>query len=631
MFAGRQRLPALEISRLKRDMTPRLLLIALDAADWQILHPLMDAGELPTFNHLVEQGSVGELTGPPPVVPAIELTSVVTGKRAWQHGICHAAEWASDGRQLMSISAARRRSAALWQMLACEGKRSLVIGWPATHGENGGPSCLVSDRFPEPTAGPGIKPWPPAVAGTYWPTRLASILDAQRVSPEDIGPGTIRGYVPDWRRVDQKHDRRVGQLRLFLAADYSYQRAALALLKQEPWDLAAVRFPALAPISQVFLGHHRADAAGAGQEVFQPYRDVIRASLHVLDEMVRQLIAAAGPEMAVMVVSALGLRPGSSAAAPSAGGIFLASGPGFGSDLLIHGAGVLDVTPTILTWFGLPLGDDMEGRVLVECFASAPAIARVDSWDVRVGMPTPAPEESTSSNPAVAGVKRDSDWNFVQSCLDAARYTEALPVLDRLFRDYPERVELSHALFQCQLALGQLTDASATLEVVLESLPAGVASLLPRAELALAQGDNHLARALAGEVWQLRPTHPLALRKLGILLLRLREWDTLAQVARQALDLNPNEAVAWLGLAAAQLRKGNASEAVVSATRAIQLKFFLPEAHFIRARALVAEGHWDEAREAMETLLKLQPNNRAAAMYFKRLPAQSGPTGPHPN
>jgi hypothetical protein len=437
-------------------------------------------------------------------------------------------------------------------------------------------------------------------------------------------------YIPDWRRVDQKHDRRLGQLRLVLAADYSYQSAALALLKQEPWDLAAVRFPALAPISELFLRHHRAGAAAKDQAAFQPYRDVIRASLNVLDGMVCQLIAASGPETAVLVVSAQGMRHDPSAGGPSPGGIFLACGPGFGSDLLIHGAGVLDVTPTILTWFGLPIGDDMEGRVLVECFASAPAIARVDSWDPRVGMPTLATGETVDPNPAAAGLKRDFDWNFVQSCLDAARYAEALPVLERLFRDYPERVELSHALFQCQLALGQLAEASATLEVVLESLPAGVASLLPRAELALAQGGHHLARALAGEAWQLRPTHPMALHKLGVLLLRLREWDALAQVAQLALDLDPNEAIAWLGLAAAQLRKGNASGAVASATRAIQLKFFLPEAHFIRARALVAEGHWDEAREAMETLLKLQPNNRAAAMYFRRLPAQPGSAGPRP-
>lgn len=613
-------------------MSPRLLLIGLDAADWKVLHPLIDAGEMPVFNRLLEHGSAGELLGAQPILPAIQFTSIVTGKRAWQHGICHFAEMSSPDRAPAAITASHRRSAALWQMLAHAGKRCLVIGWPGTHGEKGENSILVSDRYSEPSAGPGIKPWPPAEAGTYWPAEIARRLDAKRVSPEDIGPNVIAGYIPDWKKIDQKRDRRLGQLRVFLAADYSYQTAALELLQREPWDFAAIRFPALGAISRLFLPAHLSARSEAGPAEFQPYQNVIRASLGVLDKMVGQLAELAGPEAAVMVVSAHGVRtlglppggfpPNDHASWKSPHGIFLAGGPKFAPDALVYGAGVLDVAPTILTWFGLPIGDDMEGRVLIECFTNAPAVLRLDSWETRLGISTPPVQADPDlANPVAVNLRRETDWNFVQSCLDAARYAEAWPVLDRLFREFPERVDFSHALFQCQLALGRLAEASATLEVVLESLPAGLASLLPRAELALAQGDTKLARHLADEALRLQPTNPLALRKLGILLLRLREWNALAKVAQQALALDDGDPIAWLGLAAAQLRKGNAAEAVAAATRAIQLKFFLPEAHFVLARALVAEGRWEEARGAMQTLLKLQPDNRAAANYAKRLPA----------
>ena len=37
-------------------------------------------------------------------------------------------------------------------------------------------------------------------------------------------------------------------------------------------------------------------------------------------------------------------------------------------DERIYGATLLDVTPTILTLFGLPVGEDMDGRVLVQAF-----------------------------------------------------------------------------------------------------------------------------------------------------------------------------------------------------------------------------------------------------------------------
>ncbi|MGA2248514.1 MAG: alkaline phosphatase family protein [Verrucomicrobiota bacterium] len=621
-------------------MQPRLLLIGLDAADWKVFHPVIDAGEMPAFSRLVDHGAAGELLAPQPVVPALLSTSLVTGKRAWQHGIWHPSEVARDGRQLATITAARRRSLALWQMLAREGKRCVVIGWPATHGEQTENSVIVSDRYPEPTAGPGIKPWPAAVAGTYWPEGMGKRLDAKRISPEDIGANVISQYVPDWRKIDQERDRRIGRLRLYVAADYSYQSAALALLKAEKWDFAAVRFPALAPISRRFLSYHLSGPSAGNQEEFRFYRNVIRTTCRILDEMVRELVELAGPESTVIIVSGHGVRtqgipsggfpPGDKDSWKSPHGIFLACGPKFTPDILLHGAGVLDVAPTVLTWFGLPIGEDMEGRVLIESFEHVPAVTRVNSWEKRLEISKSQTDENThlANNTASAVVRRESDWNFVQSCLDAAREAEALPVLERLFREFPEQAEVGHTLFRCQLALDRLAEAADTLEVTLESLPPGVASLLPRAELALAQRNPGLARSLAGEVLKLKLTNPLDLRQLGLLLLRLREWDELIRIAQQALSYSDQDPIAWLGLAAAQLRKGKAAEAADAAARAIGLKFFLPDAHFVLARALVAQGKWTEASETMQILLKLQPGNRAAATYFQRMPRQvNSPTG----
>jgi Tfp pilus assembly protein PilF len=609
-------------------MSSRLLLIGLDAADWKILHPLIDAGGMPTFSRLLENGASGELLGTQPLVPAMLQTSLVTGKRAWQHGICHSAEIASADGRMAAITAPRRSALPLWQMLAREGKRCVVIGWPATHGENITGSILISDRYPEPTAGPGIKPWPPAPVGTYYPHHLASSLDGKRVSPEDIGADVIAQYIPEWKKINQKHDRQIGQLRLFLAADYSYQTAALELLKSNEWDFAAVRFPALAPITRAFLPCHLYPQAD-GCEDHVVYQNVIRAACRILDEMVRQLLQQAGPDTTLIIASAHGVC---TQGVPRAGfpshdkdswkspyGIFVACGPKFVPNALLHGASILDVTPTILTLFGLPLGEDMEGRVLLESFASTPEITRVSSWETK-----PENFQAVETVPAtddsfIAGWRRERDWNFVRSCLDASRFGDALPVLDRLFREFPERVEVAHELFQCQLALGLMTEAAGTLEVTLESLPPGVATLLPRAELALAQRDSRLARSLVREAYKLNPSNPMAVRKLGLLLLRLREWESLANIAQKALAANEHDAIAWLGLAAAQLRLGKTAESAESAMRAIGLKYFLPDAHFILARALVALGRWSEARQAMETYLKLQPNNRAAVTYFKRM------------
>jgi hypothetical protein len=657
----------------------RLLLIGWDAADWSILHPLIDAGEMPALRRLVESGASGALLCTQPLVPAAQWTTIGTGKRPWQHRVCHPIEKFIGNNEAVPVSAAQRRSRSLWQMLAQSGKRSLVVGWPATHGDQTENAVVVSDRFAQPTVGPGIKPWPPPPPGTYWPEGIGQRLDGLRMSPEDIKADVISLYLPAWKRIDQKRDPRLGQLRLFLATDFSHQGAMVSLLCREAWDFAAIRFPALGAISQVFLPYCPPRSPWIPEAEFDIYQHVVRAAYRMLDRLLHQLLQAAGKEAAVLVVSPHGARrPG--APPPKAGrgdndawkspyGIFAACGPGFAEDALVFGATVMDVAPTVLTWFKLPIGDDMEGRVLLEGFGKTHEVSRVASWEPASpgdqppfhqpphAAPTPHPAplpirwgeggrrpgegslapnapvsasddaltEAAGSAPgsqAEARLQRETDWNLAQSYLDAGRYEQALPVVECLFRAFPERPEFGQALFQCQLALRKLDGASETLDVVLEAIPAGIWSLLLRAELCLAKGQGGEARRLVHQARDLHPTHPDAMRRLGLLLLRLREWTPLAELAQAALKLDDHEPIAWLGLAEAQLRRRLPAEAEQAALRAIGLNYYLPQAHFVLARALIAQSKWHEAHGAMQTLLRLQPNNRAAATYAKRLGQQ---------
>ena len=617
----------------------RLLLVGWDAADWRILHPPIDAGEMPALRRLVEEGASGQLLGTQPLVPVAQWTTLATGKRPWQHRVCHPIERITGANQAVPVSAARRRSRALWEMLAQTGKRSLVVGWPATHGGKTENTVIVSDRYAEPTAGPGIKPWPPAAPGTYWPEEMGVQLDAWRMSPADVQADIISLLVPEWKKINQKRDRRLGQLRVFLAADFSHLAAMMTLLSAGQWDFAAVRFPALGAISQIFLPYRSPRADWVPEAEFGLYQNVIRGACRLLDQMLGRLVQAAGNKASVVVVSAHGVArhaapPGTVGADgdeawKSPHGIFAACGPGWASDALVVGATVVDVAPTVLTWFGLPIGDDMEGRVLVEGLAKAPEVTRVASWEpaLEVVSPAAADDPGTPGNSkAAASLRRESDWNLAQSYLDAARCEEALPVLEGLFRGFPERLELGHALFQCQLTLQRLPEAAETLEVMLEGLPAGIWSLLPRAELCVAKGDFREARSLVAEAWALHSAHPDALRRLGLLLLRLRDWNALADLAKGALKLDDNDALAWLGLAEAQLRKRLAAEAEEAALRAIGLNYYLSDAHFVLARALIAQGKWQQARDTMQTLLQLQPTNRAAAAYVKRMGQQPLPS-----
>ncbi len=611
-------------------MSKKLLLIGWEAADWKILHPLIDSGRMPAFDRIVENGVSGTLLSGQPLAPAAQWTSLVTGKRPWQHRVCHQFQWDQAAQRPVAVPDAQRRSLPLWEMLGREGKKSLLVGWPATHGAHSDHAVIVSNRYSEPTAGPGVKPWPPAIAGTYWPNELGSQLDGLRLSPADIQADIISRYIPDWQKIDQKRDHRLGLLRVYLAADFSHHAAIMRLVSAGNWDFAAVHLPAFGAICATFLSFSPPKRDWVSPDEFQMYYQVIDTACVVLDRLLNTLVQAVGQDTAVILASAHGVNPNLPAnyfqtrdneVWKTPYGILAMAGPGFRTDSLLLGASIHDVTPTILNWFGLPIGDDMEGRVLLESFTTSPSVARVASWESE-GQPRMDQEQPAASGPSSHPLAQRLDLecqrNLALSLLDAARYEQALPLLDKLFRSFPERSEFGHTLFQCQLTVGRTTEAAETLSVLLEAIPPGIWSLLPRLELALAQRNWKEARRLVEEVQQLKPSEPEALRRLGMSLWRLREWNALAALARQVLQLDENQPLAWLGLAEASLRLGQPDAAIAAANRALGLNYFQPQAHLVLARAFLSQGKWADARDAIQTVLRLQPGNRAAEVYSRR-------------
>jgi hypothetical protein len=69
-------------------------------------------------------------------------------------------------------------------------------------------------------------------------------------------------------------------------------------------------------------------------------------------------------------------------------GIFLARGPAVAKGALLSQISVLDVTPMLLYALGLPVPEDLEGRVRREVFESSFARTR----PIVMGEPTQAPE-----------------------------------------------------------------------------------------------------------------------------------------------------------------------------------------------------------------------------------------------
>jgi len=60
----------------------KVLLIGWDAADWKVIHPLIDAGKMPTLKQFISEGVMGNLATLDPPLSPIMWTSIGTGKTA---------------------------------------------------------------------------------------------------------------------------------------------------------------------------------------------------------------------------------------------------------------------------------------------------------------------------------------------------------------------------------------------------------------------------------------------------------------------------------------------------------------------------------------------------------------------
>jgi len=236
----------------------RLLLIGWDSADWKIIHPLVDAGQMPAMARMLEKGVTGNLTTLEPQLSPMLWTSIATGKHAYHHGVAGFTEVNAAG-EVVPVAAATRQCQALWEMLAASGLKSHVVSWFATHGEqpNG---CLVSNLYNswKHAEADDAAQWPPPPHGTYWPADLGEQLNERRVSPWDIDPDQIlRLFVPRAAEIDQKKDPRLWQLTQQLSEAFTVHAATCWLLENRPdWDFTAVYYRAIDEICHRFMPYH---------------------------------------------------------------------------------------------------------------------------------------------------------------------------------------------------------------------------------------------------------------------------------------------------------------------------------------------------------------------------------------
>ena len=637
----------------------KVLLVGWDSADWKIISPLMDRGEMPLMNKLVSGGVMGNLRTLEPILSPLLWTSIATGKRAYDHGILGFTDVDPITGNVRPVTSASRQCKAVWNILAQHGLISHIVGWLASHGERIPGGSVVSNLFPVPTALPGAQ-WPPAPRGTIWPEEDAAALNPLRVNPLELDGDVLSMFVPRWCEVDQLADQRLAQLRIHLAECFSIQAAATSILENKEWDFLAVYFRALDEISHHFMPFHPPKMDGIIRREFDVYRDVVNSAYRLHDLMLARLVALAGPDATVIVVSDHGfhsdhLRPKFVPRVPAGitvwhrpQGIFAANGPGLLQDELIHGASLIDITPTILTLFDLPVGTDMEGKVLLQAFREPPVVNTVPTWETEPGSSDESSysimlsreesrvlldqfaalgyidDQGIRDDQRVVATERENSWSLSRALIDGGRYADALPLLEQLHEELPDRVDIGQVLARCQLYLGLHEEARASIDATLEKFGRKAVANLLRAEIAYGCGEYDASLECLEAARAESPRSVAFWRQLALTYLKLHRWSDAESTCRTALDIDSDDPMVWLGLAHSQMRTERFQEAADSALAAISLKFDMPRAHLNLGWALMELGDYDRAKQALGIALRLSPDLARAHLLLSSLHSNLG-------
>jgi tetratricopeptide (TPR) repeat protein len=488
----------------------KVLLIGWDAADWKVIMPLIDAGKMPNLARLIEEGICGNIATLQPVLSPMLWTSIATGKRAYKHGIHGFSEPDPLTGGIRPVTNLSRKTKAIWNILNQNGLNTITIGWwPSNPVEELSKGIMVSNDYQR-AVGKDPNRWP-LKPGTIHPARLEKMLKELRFHPAELTEAELLPFLPGLNGMSREDldkaekDPRMQVLLKIIADCTSIHAAATALIQDEPWNFMAVYYDAIDHFGHAFMRYHPPKQDYIDKWDFRVFNDCLEGGYLYHDMMLGTLLRLAGPETTVILMSDHGfhpdhLRPAGIPREPAGPavehrhlGIFVAKGPGIKKDERIYGANLLDICPTVLHLFGLPVGEDMDGKALLDIYEhKSVAIQRLASWDEVKGDHGMHPrdkqispvdskaalqqlvalgyiaEPDADKAKALEETVRELDYNLAQAWMDGGINNQAVDILERLCKTWPMEHRFGFKLANCYQSLGRTEDLRRLVATLIE-------------------------------------------------------------------------------------------------------------------------------------------------------------------
>jgi len=247
-------------------------LIGIDGATWEVLHPLMRAGVMPTLAKLVDEGISTTLTSTIPPDTATAWTSFQTGMNPGKHGVFDFHQYNRGDYYPSFVNSERIGTETIWGILSRNKKKIILVNIPVTYPPQPINGCMVTGLLT-----PSIK------SNFTYPTRLArEILDIEKdytiiTTQESFRNTSLDNFIEELIRTETK---RTNVMR--------------HLLEQYAWDVAMIHFQSTDPLQHAvfwYLDEKNPEFSPQNYQALQKfYRSIDRNIAALLNQIPRSAL-----------------------------------------------------------------------------------------------------------------------------------------------------------------------------------------------------------------------------------------------------------------------------------------------------------------------------------------------------
>jgi tetratricopeptide (TPR) repeat protein len=659
----------------------RAVVIGIDSGDWRIIDALVAEGHLPNLQALRERGVSGPLeTLNDIALSPVIWTSMATGKTAAKHGITWFMVDQPDGTRV-PVRSTNRKTEAVWNILARNGRSPGVLGWWATYpAEDVGSGVIVSDALGFHGFGATARGGDPRVK-TY-PSELFAQVDGLVPTEQQVATEFVQRFVhisaEDYRAEmfdPARYPKRNPFNPIHLFQQYAvtaqgYTAIAEKLLSERDDDLFMMYYEQVDSFSHLFMKYAPPRREWIDETEYERYRSVVHEWYLYQDELLGRVLAHVDLETtAVFVVSDHGFKSGERRIKSDqvvdvrkahldheTDGIWLAAGPHIPRGGTVEGASVLDLTPTLLHYLGLPVAKDMDGKVLTESFDDAwlaenpiryvpthetggpralaadvsadAALAAGDASETEdalralgyVGDDEVGPADTTAAASTAEGEEAGEEEvsspelhnNMGRIHLRNGDVDEAQEEFQKALALDQNNAEALLNLASIQQGKGQSARAQHLIERALAVDPNSIGALAQLAELKRDEGDVDGAIRLFGEALAIDDSQPFLFQGVGDVLQRAGRYEEAEQAFKEVLALEPDSFKARYNLLVTYSNWGKVDEAIAIGEEALELdpkNFDASAARNNLGAIYLARGETDRALEYFEAAMKAAPYN----------------------